>query len=69
MSLRYKGFGRRRYGAACLRRMEAGMTTAEYAVGTLAAVALAATLIAVVKSDAVRGALAQIIAVALGTRG
>ncbi|HRW19875.1 MAG TPA: DUF4244 domain-containing protein [Dermatophilaceae bacterium] len=51
------------------RRLDAGMTTAEYAVGTLAAVAFAAALIAVVKSDAVRGALARIIATALGTAG
>ncbi len=69
MSLRYRGFGRNRYSTAFLRRVEAGMTTAEYAVGTLAAVAFAATLIAVVRSDAVRGALTQIIAAALGTRG
>ncbi len=46
---------------------ESGMTTAEYAVGTLAAVAFAASLIAVVKSDAVRGALARIIQSALST--
>ena len=49
------------------RRMDAGMTTAEYAVGTLAAVAFAAALIAVVKSDAVRSALARIIQSALST--
>ncbi len=51
------------------RRLDAGMTTAEYAVGTLAAVAFAAVLIAIVRSDAVRGALAAVIATALGTRG
>ena len=49
------------------RRLDAGMTTAEYAVGTLAAVAFAAALIAVVKSDAVRSALARIIQSALST--
>ena len=49
------------------RRMDASMTTAEYAVGTLAAVAFAAALIAVVKSDAVRSALARIIQSALST--
>lgn len=49
------------------RRIEDGMTTAEYAVGTLAAVAFAAALIAVVKSDAVRSALARIIQSALST--
>lgn len=48
---------------------EAGMTTAEYAVGTLAAVALAAALIAVARSDAVRGAIARVIQTALGTTG
>lgn len=44
---------------------DAGMTTAEYAVGTLAAVAFAAVLLAVVKSDAVRSALSAIITTAL----
>ena len=44
---------------------EAGMTTAEYAVGTLAAVAFAATLLAVVKSGAVHSALSAIITAAL----
>lgn len=47
---------------------EAGMSTAEYAVGTIAAVAFAAMLIAVVKSDTVRSALEGIIAAALATR-
>jgi thiol:disulfide interchange protein len=50
-------------------RTEAGMSTAEYAVGTIAAVAFAGALIAVVKSPAVRAALASIIANALGTGG
>jgi hypothetical protein len=45
------------------------MTTAEYAVGTLAAVAFAAVLLAVVKSGPVRSALAQVITTALGTGG
>ncbi len=48
-------------------RLDKGMTTAEYAVGTLAAVAFAAALIAVVKSDAVRSALGRIIQSALST--
>ena len=47
---------------------ESGMSTAEYAVGTIAAVAFAAVLIAVVKSDTVRTALEGIIAAALSTR-
>jgi hypothetical protein len=45
------------------------MTTAEYAVGTMAACAFAAVLLLVVKSDAVRGALASVITTALGTAG
>ena len=46
---------------------EAGMTTAEYAVGTLAACAFAAVLMAVVRSGPVRSALAKVITAALGT--
>jgi hypothetical protein len=46
-------------------RREAGMTTAEYAVGTLAAVAFAVVLMAVVKSGAVKTALTGIIQSAL----
>ena len=48
---------------------EAGMTTAEYAVGTMAACAFAAVLLVVVKSSAVRAALASVITAALGTAG
>lgn len=44
---------------------EQGMTTAEYAVGTLAACAFAATLLAVVRSGAIRSALAGLISSAL----
>lgn len=51
------------------RRGDAGMTTAEYAVGTLAAVAMAVALIAVARSDMVRGALARVIQTALGAGG
>jgi hypothetical protein len=54
----------RRTRAAC----EAGMTTAEYAVGTLAAVTFALVLLAVVKSGAVRSGLAGVITEALGLR-
>lgn len=46
---------------------EAGMTTAEYAVGTVAAVAFAALLLAVVKSGPVKSALTKIVVSALGT--
>lgn len=48
---------------------EAGMTTAEYAVGIMAACTFALVLLGVVKSDAVRGALAGIVQSALGLAG
>ncbi len=51
------------------RLTEAGMTTAEYAVGTLAAVAFAVSLIAVARSDAVRATLARLVQTALGAGG
>ena len=44
---------------------EAGMTTAEYAVGTVAAVAFAAVLFKVVHSQAVQTALSHIVTSAL----
>ena len=47
-------------------RGDAGMNTAEYAVGTLAAVAFAGLLYKVVTSDTVRGQLAAVIERALG---
>ena len=47
------------------QRRDDGMNTAEYAVGTLAAVAFAGVLFKVVSSDAVRGALAEVIQRAL----
>ena len=46
---------------------EEGMTTAEYAVGTVAAVAFAALLLAIVRSGPVKSALSGIIVSALGT--
>ena len=46
---------------------EVGMTTAEYAVGTMAAVAFAALLLAIVRSGPVKGALTKVIMTALGT--
>ena len=45
------------------------MTTAEYAVGTLAACAFAAVLMAVVRSDAIKSALTGLIASALSIAG
>lgn len=44
---------------------QGGMTTAEYAVGTLAACAFAATLLAVVRSGAIQSALSSLITSAL----
>jgi hypothetical protein len=46
-------------------KSDGGMTTAEYAVGTIAAVAFAVVLYRVVQSDAVRNALSGIIQSAL----
>ena len=47
---------------------DAGMTTAEYAVGTVVAVAFAAVLFKVVQSPAVHSALSGIITRALNTK-
>jgi hypothetical protein len=55
----------RRIGA----RAEQGMTTAEYAVGIMAACTFALVLLGVVRSDAVRSALAGIVQNALGLAG
>ena len=49
-----------------VRRRDAGMNTAEYAVGTLAAVAFAGLLLAVLTSDPVRAALQAVVEQALG---
>lgn len=46
---------------------EKGMTTAEYAVGTVAAVAFAGLLLAIVKSGPVKSALSKVIVAALGS--
>lgn len=56
---------RRRLDAVRSHGAEAGMSTAEYAVGTLAAVTFATVLIAVIKSGAVKAGLASIIQAAL----
>ncbi len=59
---------RARAGLSRLRWLgERGMTTAEYAVGTVAAVAFAGLLLVVVKSGPVKSALSGIIVSALGT--
>lgn len=46
-----------------------GMTTAEYAVGIMAACTFALVLLGVVKSDAVRSALAGLVRSALALAG
>ena len=48
-----------------LRRFDEGMSTAEYAVGTIAAVAFAGVLFKVVSSPAVQQALTALVARAL----
>jgi hypothetical protein len=55
----------RRRVAGLRRAAERGMTTAEYAVGTVAAVAFAAVLYKIVRSGAVADALASIVTSAL----
>lgn len=57
---------RRRWRTIRAASGERGMSTAEYAVGTLAAVTFATVLTAVIKSGAVKSALASIIQTALG---
>ncbi len=57
--------GRGRTPARIEGDAEAGMATAEYAVGTVAAVAFAAVLFKVVHSQAVRTALSEIVTSAL----
>ncbi|MBP0456502.1 MULTISPECIES: DUF4244 domain-containing protein [Streptomyces] len=56
--------------ALWLRRMrsDAGMTTSEYAVGTIAACAFAAVLYKVVTSGTVQGALQSLIERALSAK-
>lgn len=49
----------------CRAAAEAGMSTAEYAVGTIAACGFAAVLYKIVTSDAVRAALSGVIEKAL----
>ena len=54
-----------RNGIAALAAGEHGMSTAEYAIGTIAAAAFAAVLYTVVTGDSVVGALTTIIQRAL----
>ena len=48
---------------------ESGMSTVEYAVGTVAAAAFGGSLYSVVTGDSIVGALTNIIARALNARG
>lgn len=52
-----------------LAESDAGMSTAEYAVGTVAAVAFAVVLYRIVRSDAVSSALSSIVQSALHALG
>lgn len=51
------------------RSPEAGMATAEYAIGTLAAVGFAGLLLVILKSEEVRGMLVSLISSALSVAG
>lgn len=62
---RLRRLARRLRGQLAQLRTEAGMSTAEYAVGTVAAVAFAAVLFKVVRSAAVQAALSHIVTSAL----
>jgi hypothetical protein len=55
----------RRLRARVSTAIDAGMTTAEYAVGTVAAVAFAVVLYKIVRSDAVSSALSSVVQHAL----
>jgi len=57
-----------RYRLATLAVEEDGMSTVEYAIGTIAAAAFGAILYSVVTGDSIVGALTNIIARALNTR-
>lgn len=57
--------GWRRLSKALSDAREAGMTTAEYAVGTIAACAFAALLLAVIQSGGIESLVTRIIQAAL----
>ncbi len=57
--------GIRRFLSLSRSAADAGMSTAEYAVGTVAAVAFAVVLYKIVRSDAVSSALSSIVRSAL----
>jgi hypothetical protein len=62
---RFRRMVRRAGGKLRLRGNDAGMSTAEYAVGTIAAVAFAAVLYRVVRSPEVQSTLTSIVTSAL----
>lgn len=55
--------------AGLATRAEAGMSTAEYAIGTVAAASFAALLLAIVKEGTLKTKLLAIITQALGVAG
>ncbi|MFV0253513.1 MAG: DUF4244 domain-containing protein [Beutenbergiaceae bacterium] len=61
--------GRPRPARELAVRSEAGMATAEYAIGTLAAVGFAGLLLVILKSDQVRTLLLDLITSALAVGG
>jgi hypothetical protein len=54
---------------SCAVRMDDGMTTAEYAIGTLAACGFAALLVTILRSGEVQGLLMGVIRHALALGG
>jgi hypothetical protein len=58
----------RLYRLARRMRTDKGMTTSEYAMGTIAACAFAAVLYKIVTSETVSGALESVIGKALGAQ-
>ena len=66
-ALRTGGTSRLRGKMVLLVADEAGMSTVEYAIGTIAAAAFAAILYTVVTGDSIVGALTNIISRALNT--
>ena len=52
-------------GERCDRQLDVGMATAEYAIATLAACGFAGLLVAILRSDEVRGMLLTIVQRAL----
>lgn len=57
--------GWRRLSESLSAAREAGMTTAEYAVGTIAACAFAAVLLAIVQSGGIESLVTKVVEVAL----